>query len=46
MEWIALSSGVIGAIFGGLITGIFSLKSTDKAFKYQRVQKEEHEKKL
>ena len=36
VDWLTTFAAIGGAVSGGIITGIFSLKATDKAFDHQR----------
>lgn len=46
IDWITFSSSISGAIIGGLLTGYFALRSTDKSFENQRDHAEESERKM
>ncbi|OBT05370.1 hypothetical protein A9267_16070 [Shewanella sp. UCD-FRSSP16_17] len=46
MDFSSFGSAISGAVIGGIITGFFALKSTQKSFNNQKVQSEENEKKL
>ena len=45
-DWSTFGSAITGALLGGLITGWFALRSTDKAYKNQLKQACENEDKL
>lgn len=45
-DWVSFASAIGGAIIGGLITGFFALKATDKSFSHQRQHIDENEKKI
>ena len=46
IDWITFGSAIGGAITGGLLTGYFAMRSTDKAFEHQQQHAEENEKKV
>lgn len=46
INWITFGSAIGGALTGGLLTGYFSIKSTDKAFEHQQQHTDDNDKKL
>jgi hypothetical protein len=45
IDWSTFGSAISGAVLGGLITGFFALRSTDKAHKHQQELSDENEEK-
>jgi hypothetical protein len=45
-DWITVAAALVGAIIGGGITGFFTMRATNKAFKLQQKQANDQEKKL
>ena len=46
VDWITVGSAIGGAVIGGLLTGYFALRSTDKSFKNQQQHADDNEKKV
>lgn len=45
-DWAIFGSAISGAVLGGLITGFFALRSTDKAHENQQAHAQENEEKI